>query len=82
MGRIGGGELLLILLIALLVFGPSRLAGLGKSLGEGLRGLRKGMGDPLEGDPKPGSPPTASAVKPVTGPTAHPADDAPADIRP
>lgn len=36
-------HLLVILLIALLVFGPSKLAGLGKSMGEGIRGFKNAL---------------------------------------
>jgi len=36
-------ELALLLGLALLVFGPSRLPGLGKSLGDAIRGFKKGM---------------------------------------
>ncbi len=45
MGRIGGGELLLIALIALLVFGASRISDLGKGLGEGIKNFKKGIKD-------------------------------------
>jgi sec-independent protein translocase protein TatA len=45
MGRIGGGELLLIALIALLVFGAGRLSDIGKGLGEGIKNFKKGMKD-------------------------------------
>ena len=52
MGRLGGGEILLILVIALLVFGPSKLADMGKGLGEGLRNFKKGIahGDDSDDD--------------------------------
>lgn len=40
MGRIGTTELLVILLIALVLFGGSRVAGLGKALGTSLREFR------------------------------------------
>ena len=40
---LGPMELALLLGIALLVFGPSRLPGLGKSVGEAIRGFKKGM---------------------------------------
>lgn len=40
---LGPMELALILGIALLVFGPSRLPGLGRSLGDAIRGFKKGM---------------------------------------
>jgi sec-independent protein translocase protein TatA len=36
-------HLLLILGIALLIFGPSKLAGLGKGLGEGIRNFKSAM---------------------------------------
>jgi sec-independent protein translocase protein TatA len=38
-------HLLLILIIALVVFGPKRLPELGKTLGEGIRGFRKAMSE-------------------------------------
>ena len=41
--NLGFSELLLIAGIALLLFGPSRLPGLGKSLGEAIRGFKKGL---------------------------------------
>ena len=37
MGRIGIGELILVLVIALVVFGPSKLPEIGKAVGKGLR---------------------------------------------
>ena len=36
-------HLLLILIICLVIFGPSRLPELGKGLGEGIRGFRDSM---------------------------------------
>ncbi len=36
-------HLLLVLLIVLVFFGPGRLPGLGKSLGEAIRGFKKGI---------------------------------------
>ncbi|GGL81868.1 Sec-independent protein translocase protein TatA [Deinococcus aerolatus] len=41
MPNIGPAELIVILLVALLVFGPRKLPELGKSLGHGLREFRK-----------------------------------------
>ncbi len=40
-GGVGGGELLLILVIALIVFGPRRLIEVASSLGKALREFRK-----------------------------------------
>ena len=45
MGNFGVPELLIILVILLLIFGPSRLGDLGSSLGKGIRGFRKSMKD-------------------------------------
>lgn len=38
-------QVLLILLVVLIFFGPSRIPGLGKSLGEAIRGFKKGLDD-------------------------------------
>jgi sec-independent protein translocase protein TatA len=42
--RLGFGEILVILALALLFFGPSKLPQLGASLGEAIRGFKKGLG--------------------------------------
>lgn len=49
-------HLLLILVVALLIFGPSKLPQLGKGLGEGIRGFKdgvKGLGsdEPVKPEP-------------------------------
>lgn len=41
--NLGWTEILLIMGVLLLLFGPSRLPGLGKSLGEAIRGFKKGI---------------------------------------
>ena len=38
-------HLLLIIVLALLMFGPRKLPELGKGLGEGIRGFKKAMSD-------------------------------------
>lgn len=43
--NLGLPELLVIAAVALLFFGPSRLPGLGKSIGEAIRGFKKGMNE-------------------------------------
>jgi sec-independent protein translocase protein TatA len=51
MPSIGPMELAVVLVIALVVLGPKRLPGAGRSLGRGIRELRDGLagrdGDPL-----------------------------------
>ena len=46
-GKIGLTEILFIVAIALLLFGPSKFASLGKGLGEGIRNFKSAM---KEGD--------------------------------
>jgi len=41
-GKLGAGELILILCIALVVFGPSKLPQIGRSVGEAIKEFRKG----------------------------------------
>jgi sec-independent protein translocase protein TatA len=45
-GSLGAPELIVIFVVALIVFGPSKLPELGKSLGEAIRGFKKAMDDP------------------------------------
>jgi sec-independent protein translocase protein TatA len=45
-------HLLLILIVALLLFGPKKLPELGKGIGEGLRALKEGMKDTPPEQPK------------------------------
>ncbi len=47
-GHLGWGELLIILVILLIIFGPSRLGDLGSSLGKGIKGFKKAMHEPDE----------------------------------
>jgi sec-independent protein translocase protein TatA len=48
-GKLGLPEILIVLAIALLIFGPSKLADLGKGLGEGIRNFKSSMKDGDEG---------------------------------
>ncbi|HEX7486135.1 MAG TPA: twin-arginine translocase TatA/TatE family subunit [Vicinamibacterales bacterium] len=49
--RLGIPELILILAIILLLFGTSRLAGLGKGLGQAIRGFKNEVDTPKKDDP-------------------------------
>lgn len=51
-GKIGVPELLLILFIALLIFGPSKLAGVGKGLGEAIRYFKSAVSEPEKSEEK------------------------------
>ena len=43
-------DLLVIVVIALLIFGPGKLAGLGKGLGDGIRNFKSAVSDPPKDD--------------------------------
>jgi sec-independent protein translocase protein TatA len=50
MGGMSVMHLIVLLVIVMIFFGPSRLPGLGKSLGEAIRGFKKGIGGEDEKD--------------------------------
>jgi sec-independent protein translocase protein TatA len=43
MGSMSAAHWLIVLVVVLLVFGPKRLASLGKGMGEGIRSFREGL---------------------------------------
>jgi sec-independent protein translocase protein TatA len=45
MGGLGFPEIVVILVIALVIFGPNRLPALGESLGKAIRGFKEGLKD-------------------------------------
>lgn len=54
MPNLGMGELLVVLLIVLLVFGASRLPQIGEGLGKAIKGLKRGLAtdDDIEVTPR------------------------------
>lgn len=62
---LGPAEIAVIVLIVLLIFGPSKLPQLGKSVGQMLRGFKKEMKSINEDDEEPG----ADAALPRPKPT-------------
>jgi sec-independent protein translocase protein TatA len=50
--RLGIPELLIIMVIVLLLFGTSRLAGLGKGLGQAIKGFKNEVGSGDKEDEK------------------------------
>jgi TatA/E family protein of Tat protein translocase len=68
LGNIGPLEILVVLIIALIVFGPKRLPELGNSLGRGIREFRSSVSgekhDEADAPAVEASPATPSAEKP------------------
>ena len=52
---IGPWQIILVIAIILIFFGPKRIPGLGKSVGEAIRGFRKGISGEEENDSIPSS---------------------------
>jgi sec-independent protein translocase protein TatA len=50
MGNIAGGELLVVLLIVLVIFGGTKIPQLARSLGQAQREFRKGSTESVESD--------------------------------
>ena len=84
-GTLGGQEILFILVIALIVFGPRKLPEIGKSIGRMMNEFRKAsndfrrtLEDEVEADKiRAVEPPPAAAPEPVA--TTPPFDSAPSD---
>ncbi len=75
MGNIGPLEIGIVLLIVLIIFGPKRLPGLGKSVGTGMREFKESItGEDKEDEAKKAELTQAAAVEPVVpAPVATPA---------
>lgn len=62
MGNLSGGELLILLVIVLLVFGANRLPEAGKAVGKGIREFRRALGEARDAvEHPPPSPPSSEA---------------------
>ena len=68
-GNIGPLEIAIVLIIALLVFGPKRLPELGKSLGKGIREFKGSIGGEHD-DEKPDAATQIAAATPTPPPPA------------
>ena len=76
MGPIGIPELIIVLVILLVIFGPKRLPGLGRSLGSGMREFK----DSVTGKSKDDEP--AEIQRPAEGPVTQASAEDPAATRP
>ena len=83
-GNIGPGELIIILIIALVVFGPGKLPEVGQALGKGIREFRRAATDVTEATrvdtSAPAPAPVAAATPPPTPPAAPPVVAPPAAV--
>ncbi|TME31300.1 MAG: twin-arginine translocase TatA/TatE family subunit [Chloroflexi bacterium] len=74
--NIGPGELILVLVIVLIIFGPGKLPDIGSAIGRGVREFRKASSDleeSIRGDTKtpptePGSPGATTGTSSVDNP--------------
>jgi sec-independent protein translocase protein TatA len=77
MPNIGVPELLIILVILLLIFGPKRLPGLGRQLGSGMREFKDSITGKMSSDDDAEEDPLRSlTAERAAPPAAHAADNA------
>ena len=67
----GIGEIAIVLVIGLLVFGPKKLPEISRGIGSGMRDFRRGLAG--EADPTPAETPVAQAA-PIVAETVAPAE--------
>ncbi len=80
-------DLIVVLVIVLLIFGPKRLPGLGKQLGQGIKDFKDGItgehkDDDEESAERPALTQATAAPAPAATPERTPAEAAPAADRP
>ena len=75
---IGVPELILILVVGLIVFGPGKLPEMGRSLGKGIREFRKASNALTAAINAPEPPPASPAAAPAAQPAAQATAETPA----
>src|SRR5205085_9203216 len=78
MPNIGTGEIVLLLLLALLLFGAKRLPEIGRSLGSGMREFKDSVTGDRAPEPRSELPPPVPAAPPAPAPDAAPVQAPPA----
>ena len=63
----GFPELLVILVVCLVIFGPGKLPEIGEALGKGIRDFQRALKQPPEIDVTPAPPPVKDSEKPEQG---------------
>jgi sec-independent protein translocase protein TatA len=69
--NIGGSELLVILLVVLIFFGPKKMPEMGKNIGKGIREFKKAMRD-IQDDVEKSMKEPATPLPPPTAPPPPP----------
>ena len=68
MGNLGFGEIMLIMGVAILLFGAGRIADIGKGLGQGIKNFKQGLKEAGELDDDKKKLPEHVAAQPSTAP--------------
>ncbi len=78
MGQLGMGELLVVLIIVMLVFGASRLPQIGEGLGKAVRNLKRGLAsdDDIDVSPSKDEAPKQVTQRSSAGESARDVSDA------
>lgn len=82
MPNIGPMELIIVLVIVLLIFGPKRLPGLGRQLGSGMREFKDSITSKSKDDDAPEALPMRAASEREPEPVATPAASTTTTARP
>jgi sec-independent protein translocase protein TatA len=77
MPNVGPLEIGIVLIIALIVFGPKKLPELGNSLGKGIREFKGSISGESAGDGDAGEPKPAAIAAPTSGPPVEGASTEP-----